>query len=189
VATDEGCLGTALSTMLLVQCLMQAAWPDAPSLTTLPGVGAEQARALEGRCGLSVLPQLLEQLAPAGGAQTQRAALAEVLGASGARDALAVAARLPRCSVAWEVRRGGGGGGGAGGAGTAAGASAVEAAARAAGAAGGAEEAAGWAVDVTVRRLSGAAASGGEGSGGGGVSGNAGGGSSAKAAPRAYAPK
>eukprot|EP00195_Chlamydomonas_chlamydogama_P008421 CAMPEP_0202910650 /NCGR_PEP_ID=MMETSP1392-20130828/52608_1 /ASSEMBLY_ACC=CAM_ASM_000868 /TAXON_ID=225041 /ORGANISM="Chlamydomonas chlamydogama, Strain SAG 11-48b" /LENGTH=252 /DNA_ID=CAMNT_0049600813 /DNA_START=52 /DNA_END=807 /DNA_ORIENTATION=+ len=115
VAADAGWLGTALSTINLVQCIMQGRWVDDSSLLILPHLDADAATELAAATGCSSLPELMEELqGPAGaggsgGRQERRTAvvdaLAGLLGSSRAREVMQVVERLPRVAVRVQSAR------------------------------------------------------------------------------------
>ncbi|EIE24813.1 Sec63-domain-containing protein [Coccomyxa subellipsoidea C-169] len=103
LAADAGWLGTALSTMHLIQGLMQARWWDENALLMLPRMEASGVQLLASR-KLASLPQLLEQCRrqPA----QARAALEQALGSSrAAEEAMTVCERLPLVEMSWQAPR------------------------------------------------------------------------------------
>jgi activating signal cointegrator complex subunit 3 len=109
VCADAGWLGTTLSVVNLIQCIMQARWVDDPSLLTLPHADASLLSSLEAaRC--VCLPQLVEGLA-AGGQERARlvGAIEAAVGPGKAKDVVTVAERMPLVAVSVQkpVRQGG----------------------------------------------------------------------------------
>ncbi|CAL8464110.1 g3645 [Coccomyxa elongata] len=103
LTADAGWLGTTLSTMHLIQGLMQARWWDENPLLILPRMEESGVQLLASR-KLPTLPQLLsecQQRPP-----QARAALEQALGsARAAEECMQVCSRLPLVDVSWQAPR------------------------------------------------------------------------------------